>query len=59
MNNKNLARRLERLEDRMLPASGEPLVIEVRGVDTDGKVVSTLRLTIPAPPRAATKTRYR
>jgi len=52
MNNKNLARRLERLEDRMLPASGEPLVIEVRGVDTDGKVVSTLRLTIPAGPRS-------
>ena len=53
MISKNLTRRLERLEDYLLPVMEEPLVIEVQGVDTDGKIVSTLRFTLPPGPRPA------
>jgi hypothetical protein len=56
---KNLLRRLERLEDQMLPLTAEPLVLVIIGVDADGQRVEHCRFTIPAPPRAATKTRHR
>jgi hypothetical protein len=38
MNSKVLVKRLERLEDRMLLGSGEPLVIEVRGSIRTGRL---------------------
>src|SRR5690349_12653098 len=48
---RNLARRLERLEDPLLPASEEPIILVIRGVDPDGHVVSTFRLPVPVFPR--------
>jgi len=43
---RNLARRLERLEIRLLPA-GEPLVIQVHFVSPEGSRVDGPRFTIP------------
>jgi hypothetical protein len=43
---RNLARRLERLETRLVP-EGEPLVINVHFVSTDGSRVGGVRFTIP------------
>ena len=37
MINKTLSRRLERLEDSLLPVLGEPLVIHIISVDADGR----------------------
>jgi hypothetical protein len=51
MISKNISRRLERLEERLLPSNEEPVVIVVQGVDTDGQVVQSFQLTVPAYPR--------
>ena len=45
---RNLARRLERLETRLVPA-GEPLVIQVHFVSPDGSRVDGPRFTVPRP----------
>ena len=48
MINKTLARRLEQLEERMLP-TGEPMIINVVYVNPDGSVDGEpLRVEIPA-----------
>jgi hypothetical protein len=38
---------LERLEDRLLPANEEPIVLVIQGVDPDGHKAEFLRLTVP------------
>ena len=43
---RNLARRLERLETRLVPA-GEPVVIQVHFVSPDGRRTDGPRFTIP------------
>ena len=45
MISKNLSRRLERLEERLLPTNEEPIVFVIVGVDADGQVVGRFRLT--------------
>ena len=45
MTSKNLARRLERLENRLMPAKEEPIVILVEAVSSDGQIVGRFRLT--------------
>ena len=47
MISKNLARRLERLEEQLIPASKEPLTIVVHYVSTDGDVSEAYRVTVP------------
>jgi hypothetical protein len=48
---RNLARRLERLEDEILPAGEEDVVIiHVNGVNRDGQVVSTMEFRVVIPP---------
>ena len=37
MTNKNLSRRLERLEDSLLPATEEPIVLKIIWVSPDGE----------------------
>ena len=44
---KNLARRLERLEEQLAPATEEPLVIVVNYFTPDGEVSEAYRLTLP------------
>jgi len=46
MTTRNLARRLERLETRLVPA-GEPVVIQVYFVSPDGRRVDGVRFTVP------------
>jgi len=46
MISRNLARRLERLETRLVPA-GEPLVVQIHYVSPDGSRVDGPRFTIP------------
>ncbi|MGD0522833.1 MAG: hypothetical protein ABSA48_16370 [Terracidiphilus sp.] len=43
---RSLVRRLERLETRLIPA-GEPVVINVHFVATDGSRVGGVRFTVP------------
>jgi hypothetical protein len=49
MTTKNLSRRLERLEHRLLPASQEPLILVIQGVDANRKVVSSFELKVHIP----------
>lgn len=50
MSLKNLSRRLERLEDRLLPDTREPTVLNIVFVSTeDGSVVEKMNITF-APP---------
>ena len=58
MTSKNLARRLERLEETMLPAPGETLTLVIQGVDANWKVVSSFELKVLIPPQP-TKRRLR
>jgi hypothetical protein len=59
MTSKNLVRRLERLEDHLLPINEEPTLIRIIAVSPDGKRVDTgMEFTVPAGPRL-TKTRRR
>ena len=58
MINKNLARRLERLEESLLPVLEEPVVIKVMYVSPDGQEVdSGIEYKIPAVPKPFRKTR--
>jgi hypothetical protein len=48
MSLKNLSRRLERLEDRLLPDTREPTVLNIVFVSTeDGSVVEKMNITLP------------
>jgi hypothetical protein len=53
MTSKNLARRLERLEAEILPGEERVVILHIRGVDRDGRVVSTrdFRVVIPPSPK--------
>jgi hypothetical protein len=52
MINKNLARRLERLEDSRLPVLEEPVVIKIISVSSNGEQVdSGIDFKIPAAPK--------
>jgi hypothetical protein len=56
---KNLARRLERLEDSLLPVLEEPLVIHIICVDGDGRREdSGIEFKIPAVPKPFKKGRW-
>lgn len=57
MTSKNLVRRMERLEDSLLPVNEEPLVLVIIGVGPDGQKSEAFRFTVPNDPRLATKTR--
>ncbi len=46
MISRNLAQRLERLETRLLPV-GEPVVIQITFVSSDGRRVDGPRFTVP------------
>jgi hypothetical protein len=49
MSLKNLSRRLERLEDRLLPDTSEPTVLTILFVTSgDGRVVEERHITLPA-----------
>ena len=50
MTMKVLSRRLERLEAQVKPAVGEPMVIEVEFVSSDGAVTSTMIVNIGPQP---------
>jgi hypothetical protein len=55
---RNLARRLERLEDEILPAGEEQVVvIHVQGVEQGGRVVSTMDFRVVMPPSPPKRTR--
>jgi hypothetical protein len=47
---RNLARRLERLEDEIRPGEEQVITIHVQGVDRDRRVVSTLDFRVVIPP---------
>jgi hypothetical protein len=56
MISKNLARRLERLEDHLLPVTEEPLVIRVIPVSSNGEQDgSAIEFKIPAVARLPKK----
>ena len=59
MISKNLARRLERLEDSLPPALEEPLVIRIISVSPDGEPVdSGIEFKVPAVPKPFKKRRW-
>ena len=47
---KKLARRLERLEEEILPGEEQVVTIQVQGVDRDRRVVSTMEFRVVIPP---------
>ena len=47
MTTRSLSRRLKRLEEQLVPANEEPLVIVVKYVSTDGDISEAYRLTVP------------
>ena len=49
MTGRRLSRRLERLEEQMIP-EGEPLVLRIVFVDSDGNMEEGPRFTVPASP---------
>jgi len=52
MISKNLSRRLERLEESLLPVLEEPVVIHIISVDGDGRREdSGIRIEVPAVPK--------
>ena len=56
---KNLARRLERLDESLLPVLEEPVVIKVIYVSLDGQEVdSGIEYRIPAVPKPFKKRRW-
>jgi hypothetical protein len=59
MISKNLARRLERLEDSLLPALEEPLVLRIISVSPNGeRLDSGIEFKIPAVPKPFKKRRW-
>jgi hypothetical protein len=56
MISKNLARRLERLEDHLLPVTEEPLVIRIISVSPERERVDTgIEFIVPPCPRPPNK----
>jgi hypothetical protein len=56
---RNLARRLERLEDSLLPVLEEPLVIRIISVSPDGQQEdSGIEFKVPAVPKPFKKRRW-
>jgi hypothetical protein len=56
---RNLARRLERLEDSLLPVLEEPLVIHIISVDGDGRREdSGIRIKVQQVPKPLKKGRW-
>jgi len=59
MISKNLARRLERLEESLLPVLEEPIVIQIIAVDGDGsRTDGGMEFKIPAVPKPFKKRRW-
>ena len=50
MTSRNLSRRLKRLEEQLMPASEEPLVIVVHYVTVEGEISEAYRVTVPNTP---------
>jgi hypothetical protein len=58
MNRKSLVKRLERLEDHLLPVNEEPIVIRIFSVSPDGERVDTgMEFKIAAVPKLIEKRR--
>jgi hypothetical protein len=56
MTNKNLARRLERLEDSLLPVNEEPIIFRIISVSPEGERVDTgMEFKVPAVPKPLQK----
>ena len=56
---KNLARRLERLEDSLLPVLEEPLVLRIILVSADGqRTDSGIEFKVPTVPKPIKKRRW-
>ena len=55
---RNLKRRLQRLEDRILPGSEEPHVLVIQFVNSDRQIVDEKRITLPAALRTARRSRW-
>jgi hypothetical protein len=56
---KNLSRRLERLEERLLPVLEEPLVIRIISVDGDGRQENSgIRIQVQQVPKPLKKRRW-
>ena len=56
---RNLTRRLERLEDSLLPVNEEPLVLRIIAVSSDGqKTDSGIEFKIPAVPKPLPRRRW-
>jgi len=59
MISKNLSRRLERLEDRLLPVLEEPLVIQIISFSPDGRRVdSGIEFKVQTVPKPFKKRRW-
>ena len=59
MISKNLARRLERLEESLVPVLEEPIVIQIIAVDGDGsRTDGGMEFKIPAVPKPFKKRRW-
>jgi len=59
MMSKSLARRLERLEDSLLPVLEEPMVLKIISVSSDGtRTDSGIEFKIPAVPKPLKKGRW-
>jgi hypothetical protein len=60
MISKAISRRLERLEDSLLPVLEEPLLIHIIGVDGDGRRTDTgMRIPVQQVPKPLKKARWR
>jgi hypothetical protein len=55
MINKSLTRRLERLEEEICPGEPEIIILNIHGVDREGKVVSSRQFTVTTSPRPLKK----
>ena len=59
MISRNVSRRLERLEDSLLPVLEEAVVIHIISVDADGRREdSGIRIEVPAVPKPFNKRRW-
>lgn len=54
---RNLARRLERLEDELLPVEDRVVILHIQGVTPDRQVVRSLEFRVVVPSKPA-KPRY-
>jgi len=59
MNTRNPSRRLERLEDSLLPALEEPIILKIISFSPDGqRTDSGIEFKIPAVPKPIKKRRW-